>query len=215
MGRAIVLCAGDYVRWTLPYPKQLWKIPGTSETLLSRTLRLALGTGWEAVVATHRLDIQNVTLAAGARWIEPAQRRWTCETWLSTRAEWGDGRVAVLLGDVFWTERDLLDVFREQGTLRVHGHHVELFAITYGLEEFGKVEETLRVVIADAEAKGDVVGVGKVWNFYRAWCGFPLHDHQLEEKVLRRRSDDLTRDLDTEEAVRKLTADLLGQKGWR
>lgn len=204
-GVALVLCAGRYKRWGLEYPKHLWPIPGQGETILGRTLRLTQAAGWECKVITHRMDIQVASLNAGADWVYPRASRWTCETWLSVREHWGEGPVAVLLGDVYWAEKDLGVVLRHVGPLAVFGNHAELFAVAYGPEDYERVETVLQKVIT---AKKRREGYAKVWNFYRVWCGFPVEDHKLETEVLHRLYGSLTTDIDTPARARDLARKL-------
>lgn len=99
---AFILAAGEASRFPDGTIKQLLTIEHGESILarLIRQLRTRLLTVW---VVTHRPEIMGDTRLLGAGILEPADRRFTCSSALSSAAEWGQ-HTFILCGDVYWTE---------------------------------------------------------------------------------------------------------------
>lgn len=116
-GEILILCAGDGVRWNnyLGCPKQLAPIRGVP--LLERTVTLCrrfVARRPIVVAVDERLRI------SGVHFLAPARRRWIVETLASSAEGWA-ARTAVLLGDVFYSERALRTILQHPGELVFFG----------------------------------------------------------------------------------------------
>ena len=178
----LVLAAGAHERWSGQRAKQLVAI--ANELLLERTQRQA---GDNCIVVTHLPAIQRHSRA----YFIPENHRWTVETLLSTKCKRGD-RTVVLLGDVVYSDEAMARILAFDGPVAVFGCQWEIFAVSFSAKAQFAVEAALTVALVDAHQGGR----GKLWEFYRAFCGFPLAEPILEGEIFQFITD-YTDDIDT------------------
>jgi MobA-like NTP transferase domain len=190
----VILASGVEQRWGGIQHKQLVTIDG--QPLLLRTLG-QLAERWDArpVVVTHHKPIANaVAKEADVLTLEEHQRRWTVETALSSRVEWGDPTL-VLAGDVYWTDKalDIACGFNLGGPIRylVTANDVgdDILGLWFRRRHRHRVARALNHAIVHARLHG---GGGKLWQSYRSLCGFPLVRHLLENTHAVRIEDEST-----------------------
>jgi hypothetical protein len=194
----VILASGIAQRWEGIQHKQL--VPIAGEPLLLRTLdQLALRCDARPVVVTHHQKIAAaVADMADAVVIDPDQRRWTVDTALCSRSEWGDPTL-LLAGDVYWTDAaiDLACGFNSGGPIRylVTQGPVgdDILGLWFRRRHRHRVARALNHAVQHAQLRG---GAGKLWQSYRSLCGFPLTRHLLEDMHCVRVEDEST-DFDT------------------
>jgi molybdopterin-guanine dinucleotide biosynthesis protein A len=194
----VILASGVEQRWTGIQHKQLAAIDG--QPLVLRTLG-QLAQRWDTrpvVVTHHKLIAKAVAKVADVLTLEASQRRWTVETALASRTEWGDPTL-VLAGDVYWTE-EALDIacgFNLGGPIRylITANEVgeDILGLWFRRRHRHRVARALNHAIEHARLRG---GGGKLWQSYRSLCGFPLVRHLLENTHAVRIGDEST-DFDT------------------
>ena len=190
----VILASGVAQRWEGIQHKQLVNIAG--QPLLLRTLdQLAQRWDTRPVVVTHHEQIARaVSNSANALFLEPNQRRWTVETALSSREEWGDPTL-LLAGDVYWTDAalDIACEFNTGGPIRylVTQGPVgdDILGIWFRRRHRNRVARALNHAIQHARLRG---GGGKLWQSYRTLNGFPLTRHHLEATHCVRIEDETT-----------------------
>lgn len=190
----VILASGVAQRWEGIQHKQLVSIAG--EPLLLRTLgQLAQRWDTRPVVVTHHEKIATaVAHLADALVLEPNQRRWTVETALTSRIEWGDPTL-ILAGDVYWTDAaiDTACNFNTGGPVRylVTQGPVgdDILGLWFRRRHRHRVARALNHAIQHAKLHGSS---GKLWQSYRSLCGFPLVRHRLEEVHCVRIEDEST-----------------------
>jgi hypothetical protein len=186
----LILAAGESVRWQGDTLKQL--MPFAGETVLARMIRQAEPYA-EVTVISHEPDIQ---AASAGRYYDPPNHRWLVETLLSTVILW-DPRTVVLLGDVIYSDEAIQTIMSCDKNVTVYGNRAELFALSFTEACVARVQAVLGQCLVDAHKSG----LGKLWQFYRAFCGFPLNAAYFEERIFRM-IDDYTDDIDTLEDYR-------------
>ena len=194
----VILASGVAQRWEGIEHKQL--VPVAGEPLLLRTLdQLAQRCDARPVVVTHQQKIASVVAdIADVVVLQPNERRWTVETALSSRGEWGDPTL-LLAGDVYWTDAaiDLACNFNSGGPIRYlvtkSGVGDDILGVWFRRRHRHRVARALNHAIEHAKLRG---GAGKLWQSYRSLCGFPLTKHLLEE-VHSVRIEDESTDFDT------------------
>jgi len=194
----VILASGVEQRWEGIQHKQLASVAG--EPLLLRTLE-QLAQRWDVrptVVTHHEKIAQAVERVADVLILEANERRWTVETALSSRVEWGDPTL-ILAGDVYWTEAaiDVACDFNTGGPIRylVTEGPVgdDILGLWFRRRHRHRVARALNHAIEHAMLHG---GGGKLWQSYRSLCGFPLTRHRLE-RVHAVRIEDETTDFDS------------------
>jgi len=194
----VILASGVEQRWEGIPHKQLVRIDG--QPLLLRTLR-QLAERWDArpVVVTHHKPIAKaVAKLADVLALPENQRRWTAETALSSRIEWGDPTL-ILAGDVYWTDEslDLACGFNRGGPVRyvITAGPVgdEILGLWFRRRHRHRVAGALHHAVEHARLRG---GGGKLWQSYRSLCGISLVRHKLETTHAVRIDDEST-DFDT------------------
>ena len=123
----IILAAGRGKRWGQVTNKVLVDIKG--EPLITRTCRLAREVFGEAPTVVTIED--DVSRAIGqSHFLVPHKYRWTVETLLNTHTIW-DGRVIVLLGDTYYTERTLNLIKHTDLPVCYFGRLLEIYAMSF------------------------------------------------------------------------------------
>jgi hypothetical protein len=194
----VILASGVAQRWEGIEHKQL--VPVAGEPLLLRTLdQLAQRCDARPVVVTHQQKIASVVAdVADVVALQPNERRWTVETALSSRGEWGDPTL-LLAGDVYWTDAaiDLACNFNSGGPIRYlvteSGVGDDILGVWFRRRHRHRVARALNHAIEHAKLHG---GAGKLWQSYRSLCGFPLTKHLMEDVHCVRIEDEST-DFDT------------------
>lgn len=191
--RVLILASGQHHRWQGQRAKQL--VPIAGEILLERTQRQV---GGPCVTVTHLPAIQRF---AQEHFVTP-MRRWTVETLATTCTLWQE-RTIVLLGDVCYSDEAMEAILAYDGRLAVFGCEWEIFGLSFhtdictSINAWPSVNMALKIALADAYRGGR----GKLWEFYRAYCGFPLAEERLEDEIFIY-VDDYTTDFDTIEEYR-------------
>ena len=202
----LILCAGECTRFDHPTPKQL--MPLGDETVLGRIVRQAKGYASEPVIVTHVGDIDAAFPCVSL--YEPGQRRYTCETLLSTYTLW-EGRVIVLLGDVIYSAQAMR-------TIMTHGELTfftdkdagEIVGLSFERRHYSYMLNGLHNVIEAAE-KWVGEGAGKLWQLYRWHNGLPLDKHLYRAgEPGMRRIKDWTTDIDLLHEYEEFMRDFVG-----
>lgn len=190
----VILASGVEQRWTGIQHKQLAAIDG--QPLVLRTLG-QITQRWDTrpVVVTHHQPIAKaVAKVADVVTLEANERRWTVETALASRTEWGDPTL-VLAGDVYWTDEamDIACGFNFGGPIRylITANDVgdDILGLWFRRRHRHRVARALNHAIEHARLHG---GGGKLWQSYRSLCGFPLVRHLLEKTHAVRIEDEST-----------------------
>lgn len=192
--RVLILAAGrPRDAWTENMPCQLAFIAG--EPLILRTLRQLEERGYDknVITITHNKAIQAVV----PQYRVPKFHRWWVETLLVTHELWTD-RTIVLNGDVIFSPAVLDAVLADDSSIGFHGSPGEVFAIVFAAEVHNHVRIALAIAIIDAPQRiQGRRGRGLVWQFYRAFNGFDLHEHKHNMEVYHLApEDDYTYDID-------------------
>lgn len=182
----LILAAGDSDRWKGRIPKQLIQI--RNEPLISGTIRQIRHK--RHYIITHNQEI--IGALNGSEHFEPKQQRWITETLLSTKSLWGE-RTLVLLGDVIYSDEAIDLMLNCTKPLSVFGCKWEIFGLSFSGQNINEVRTSLSVAIEHAEQGGR----GKLWEFYRTYCGIPLSNTQTLEKEVFVPIDDRTNDIDS------------------
>lgn len=197
--RVIVAAAGGDKTWGghLGVPRHM--VPVGGEPLLQRTIRQAVTYTDDVHVTTP--DDDRYRVVGAARHVrEPGESEYD-----STRDLWSaDGRTVLLYGDVYFTDRAIAIVCRDQarrfraygrrGASRVTGTpYGELFATSWWPEHHAAMDRHLDLVHA-TRAAGTVTRPPG-WMLLRAWQGTPLNRHIVKRRFFTT-IDDLTDDID-------------------
>jgi len=189
--KAFIMAAGAGERWDADFPKELVFIAG--EPVLWRTLRQLDERGIDAVVVTHKPEIQQLV---PGRFTEnkraPFPDETIVETMFNTRELW-EGRTIILLGDVLFSDETLSAILAEDAAVKVYGSRnpYEIFALTF--------TDHARVIKAaeEALAHGRAGFRCKMWEIYRILCGFSPHNrHAFDRVIWRVVSDSYSTDFD-------------------
>ena len=162
-----ILCAGRQSRWGPTTIKQLLPVEG--EVLINRTVRQVKEVDPKGVVwvVSHREELANI----GHEILVPPARRCTCETILSVSSYWGDYNV-VLLGDVYYPDEAIRDIFTVRNTLTFYGDTGDFFGLSFPDGASGEVAWGLRdAVLKHSSGK---LPTGPILEMYRS-LGCPLH----------------------------------------
>jgi hypothetical protein len=130
------LCAGEQVRMDRALGggygfKQFIRIH--DEPLIVRQYRQVQERGGDLIVVTHHQPIAWELVPHGAKYtLYPERRRYTVETLHDTFDHWPkSGRVAVLLGDVYYTDETLDRIQNCQLPIGVFGDRHEVYALSF------------------------------------------------------------------------------------
>jgi hypothetical protein len=190
----VILASGVEQRWEGIQHKQL--VPIAGEPLLLRTLQ-QLAQRWDTrpmVVTHHEKIAAAVAHVADVLTLVSNQRRWTVETALSSRIEWGNPTL-ILAGDVYWTDAaiDVACNFNTGGPVRylVTKGPVgdDILGLWFRRRHRHRIARALNHAVQHAKLRG---GGGKLWQSYRSLCGFPLTRHRLEAMHCVRIEDETT-----------------------
>lgn len=200
MTTALILAAGEQVRWELENPfgyrfKQL--LPVGSESIIARIVRQCRERRVEPLVVTHKKEIAQAT---DAPYHIPVKNRWTVETLLHSPLN--KRRVIVLLGDVIYSKSVMDRIFKYRGHIRVFGSEYEIFAISFSRSVLINVQHGLRKAIQHAENGGP----GKLRKFYQAYCNLDLDSDCMETAIMSRvyYMEDYTQDVDSARSYKEL-----------
>jgi hypothetical protein len=167
MGKVLVLAAGEQERFLSPAPKQI--IPVTNnEPLMARTVRQVRK---RMNNYPHIISHQKCLRSFSPNFVFPSSRRWICETLLSIAPVWGPDWTMTLLGDVYYTD-DLMDEIynnRDKYQFHFYGTNSEILALTFTQNAF--MEEALYNVVKEAAYHG---GRGKLWDLYYLLTDKPM-----------------------------------------
>lgn len=180
--RIVILASGVSQRWEAIEHKQLVDVHG--QPLLLRTIE-QLTHRWDTrpVVMSHHAAIADaVADVADTLELPAGDRRWTVETALSSRQQWGDPTL-ILAGDVYWTDSamDIACGLNRGGPVRFLTTQCavgqDILGIWFRRRHRNKVARALHHARQHALLRG---GGGKLWQAYRSLCGYPLTRHWLD-----------------------------------
>ena len=121
----LILAAGEASRWAGPVPKQLVDING--EALIARTVRQVR----ELFHVEPHIITNNLNIAGhGIDSCSPFDNKWLLETLYYTIQLW-TGRVIVLLGDVYYSEAVLLNIYRDIRSIIFYGRLLEIYSLSF------------------------------------------------------------------------------------
>lgn len=187
----LILAAGEHKRFG---KKCKHLMPVGNETVIARTVRMCEERDHTPVVVTHRACIAEVALNVHA----PAAHDTLLDTIQSTRELWR-GRVALLLGDVVFSDLALDTALNPPHVPAVVGDTTENFALTFDPEHYADV-------LRWAE-EGKAGGGSKLWDLYEAMVGTVTNRYIVVSPpyvVV----DDWTTDIDTMHEYNNLIARL-------
>lgn len=153
---SFILAAGEQSRFTDGSVKQLLIIdPKSGESIIGRLARQLRFLGHTVNIVTHRKEIIGDTGLLGCGIIEPADRRFTCSSALST-AQWWTERTFIFLGDVYWSD-DFLERFTEESLVcrpLYATDGTDIFGLTWrGDAENWNVSAAFKQVIAEGQPR--------------------------------------------------------------
>lgn len=157
--RAIILAAGEATRWDGEGIKQLVEVDGMP--LLERTLKQ---------LDKHHCDIVimgNERLAQFAKCRTPEVTCCTTDTLLRSYETWGQ-RNYVILGDVYFTNAAMDQMFRCTKRFCVFTDTVDIFALTFTSFVIPQMEEAIKRTVNEAARTG-----GRIHELYREWHQVP------------------------------------------
>lgn len=184
------LCAGKQVRFTKVYFPPKPTIVIGDEMLIGRVTRQLKERGYPLSVVARDVYLLGLSEKFGFKYFTPTARRWTIESFLSTREEW-KGRTTILLGDVFYTEETLDRIIDSQAPIAFFGDAQEVYAITF--DRRSVMKRLLARTILDAEA-GKCKGTLR--NLYSNMTGTPYGEGIHKSKKLWFDVSDKTCDFD-------------------
>lgn len=162
MTTCLILAAGDASRHN-GGNKPLLMVNG--ETLLDRIWR-QFGQFESPKLVTHNSEIWPSSNPFCADRFVPSGRRWVVETLLSSRPIWNEnGATIILLGDVFYTEHAVDEMFNDDLKCAAFGKGCNIHGMRWNSRHHGKIALELRKAIERAEKKPNAYGAGKLWTF--------------------------------------------------
>ena len=187
--RTFILCAGSQKRFGSHTPKQLMSIHG--KPLLYRTIKQVDN----PIIVTNNQPIIEFCEHHNIDYLVPENNKTVCNTLLSTQHLWLSKNI-VLLGDVYYNETCLDQLYNYNKPLCVSGNGVEIFGLSF--KPHTKIIESLEVASNHK--------LGKLWNFYRVYSGIPIDSHKRDNLGIYCIPNDYTDDIDTLEEYHKLKA---------
>ena len=169
-------------------------MPFNGESLLKRTLnQLHI----KPYIVTQHPDIIDFCYANDALIFYPENNTKCVNTVLSTQSLWDD-RVIILLGDVYYNQKCLDMTFNCNQDLCVTSNGVEIFSLSF--------VPSAKIVMALQTAAQHPIG--KLWHFYRAYCGIEIDTHKRDRQGILSIPSDKTQDIDYWEDYIKLKAEV-------
>ncbi len=167
----LILAAGESERFNGPGFKEFLEVKG--EPVIGRVVRMVSERGYKHLYTVT--DQKALNKAPSKPYSPDGANRWTCETLLSTSSLWPRfQRVAVLLGDTYYTTNSLDTTLYVEKNFCVYSDTQDIFALTYSCTVFDEVRDMLsRIVLAQADGAGH--NKGRLWELYRAWHRLPDH----------------------------------------
>lgn len=200
-----ILAAGDAHRFNGTL-KQLLEVRG--ETLLARQIRQVRARGGSPAVVGHAPQIRDHAWMSDCPFIEPVARRWTAETFYSTREFWS-GQTRILLGDCIYSKQTMDRIFTHELMVSWFGDMAESYAFTFSNTYEPQVLEALERVIEGA-SRGE--NPGKIRSFYGTLCGVP-EEMWYYHFPATRHVIDYTRDFDSRQDWIDFQREVIGQNG--
>jgi choline kinase len=127
-------------------PKQTISVG--DEMLIERQTRQVRERGHVLSVVGNNKILLSLVENFGYHFFVPLKRRFTVETFYSTREVW-KGRTIILLGDVFYTENTMDRIFEIGYPITFFGDAQEVYAVTF--DQRSKMKKHLHRTIRDAE----------------------------------------------------------------
>ena len=168
--KVFILCAGNSKRWTWETTSK-FLVPVFNDRLLPRTVKQINRYGNFPVIVTHEENLI-LDLPQSCVWLNPENRKYTCQTLDSTKKFW-DSKVIILLGDVLYSNSLIDKLFSTQGKIVFFGSlsQREIFALTFtdhpaiirGLEE-----------VSNRTSQGHH---GQLWQLFYSLNSLPAHEH--------------------------------------
>lgn len=207
LNRAVfILAAGAGNRWhrdgiwPAEQPKQLLRLGG--ETIIGRTVNMVRNHGYEPVVVTHNKVIADAL--PGVDILNPSGRHWLIETLKSTMPRWTEINT-VLWSDVVYSPSVLDAMLTDESSIKFYGKWGDGFGLVWRKDN-PRIRAGIDAVLQDAKEQEGVIdfhSVGRSWELYRWFMGWPLHEHQGtdESSAIFERvpDDDYSCDIDTPE----------------
>lgn len=186
MNSALILCGGDQTRWKSASPKQLVDIHG--EPLIERTLRQLRALNVTPLISTSENDFKFYR----DRCAVLHSKQTKCHSLLANLTPGQDTHIAVLCGDVVWSDGAINRIVNDHEKVNVFGSFFqsEIWGFSFQAAAWNRVSQCL----TQASHAG-----GRLWNFYRALIGVPLDKHMLDAKLWCDITDGFTTDFDFQE----------------
>ena len=191
MKTVLILCAGSQKRFAGTVPKQLMLF--NNNPLLQRAIEQVKHYGYKPYIITRNSQIINFCNKQDVYLFYPNNNSKCVNTLLSTKLLW-NGKVIVLLGDVYYNQKCLDMTFDHNKNIGFFGNAEEIFSIVF--------KSTTKVT--DALYKASQHRLGKLWHFYRVYCDIPLDNHKRDTQELYYLPSDNTMDIDTYEEYLQL-----------
>jgi len=182
----LIPAGGDQSRWTSSLPKQLVTV--NEETLLSRHQRQLEKFAETFVILTADSYIQS--LFPDDTYL-PREHSCLCETLVNTRHLWGR-RTIILLGDTVMSNVAIRHIATDRRPCAFWGNWSDILAISVYEEEANALMLAMWSAVRDRKE-------GKLWQAYRAYCGFEFDDLKFDEWGVFVDTMDWSRDFDTVE----------------
>jgi len=186
------LCAGKSTRWNVDGIKQLIDIKG--EPLLNRTIRKFKEQGEQVIIVTD-----NVKLTGIGKFIVPVKKKFTCETFLSTKEYWED-KVVILLGDVLYSDALIKQILKCKDEFRVFSDWEEIYAIVFNNKVFDNVISKLEELLSIPK------NTKKLWDFVKVYLGGKRKDYTHKQFTY---INDYTQDFDDNRDLNKYQENLI------
>jgi len=184
----LIPAAGRQRRWKSTLPKQLVTVNG--ETLLDRHLRMFQPyTGDFLILADDSLICDTFDTYL------PRDHRYLCETLVNTRHLWSQ-RTIILLGDTILSPEITRVIATDRRPCAFWGNWSDILAISVYEEEANALTLAMWSAVRHAQLEE---GKGKLWQAYRAYCGFELDTHTHDNWGVFVDTMDWSRDFDTVE----------------
>jgi len=163
-----IFAGGDNTRWNQDYSKEIAEVDNMP--ILARTIWQVRGLlKLEPVVVSHKRDVIDVAIANRCA-ISNTQHNCLVD---SIVHQYWTNRNAVLLGDVYYTDRAIGNIFSQWSF--AYGTSTELFAIRW-VNPADNVHEAFQAAIRHWRNEG---GRGKLWEVFRALHQKPLDKHWI------------------------------------
>jgi hypothetical protein len=186
----LIPAGGDQTRWASTLPKQLVTVNG--ESLLARLKRQTESQAEAFIILTADSYIES--LFPGDTYF-PRDSRCLCETLVNTRHLWGR-RTVIILGDTVISNATMEKILTDRRPCAFWGNWTDILAVSVYEEEANALMMAMWSAVRDQ-------GEGKLWQAYRAYCGFDLDDHQFDKHGTFIDTMDWSRDFDYVEEYRE------------